>query len=92
MLKLFVAEAMRFVCVDAQPLVPLTLVCFKVALTDVHVTVSLKRNDVRRETIQKPAIVRDHNNATRKASDTFFQRTQRVDVEIVRWLIQEQQV
>ena len=57
-----------------------------------HLGVPLEREDVRRDAVEEPPIVRDDHRASREIDQRFLQRTQRVDVEIVRRLVEQQQV
>ncbi|MCY1214074.1 hypothetical protein D9M72_258780 [compost metagenome] len=54
--------------------------------------VALERQDVRRDPVQEPAIVRDHHHAAGELQQRVFQRAQRFHVEVVRRLIQQQHV
>ena len=47
---------------------------------------------MRRDAIEEPAIVRDHENAAREFEQCVFERAQRFDVEIVRRLVEQQDV
>ena len=45
-----------------------------------------------RDSIQKPAIVRDHNRASRKPDQSFLERAERIDIEIIRGLVEKKQI
>ena len=92
MLELLVAKPMGLIGPDALPLAPVLFVGLEVALADVHITISFEGDDVRRQAIEKPAIVRDHHHGACEAGDALLQRSQRVDVEIVGRLVEEQQI
>ena len=57
-----------------------------------YITLPLERQNVRRDAVQKPAVVADDHYAAGKIQDRFFQRPQRVDIQVVSGLIQQQQV
>src|SRR4051812_16769752 len=54
--------------------------------------VALEREDVRRDAVEEPAVVRDHDRAPREVEQRVLERTQRVDVEVVRRLVEQEQV
>ena len=54
--------------------------------------IALEREDVRRDAVEEPAIVGDHHCATREVEQRVFERAQRVDVEIVGRLVEQQHV
>ncbi len=47
---------------------------------------------MRSDAIYKPTVVRDHNGAPREIQQSVFQCSQCIDIEIVRRLIEQQQV
>ena len=51
-----------------------------------------EREHVRGDPIQEPAIVTDDDRTPGKGEQRFLERSQGVDVEIVRWLVEEQQI
>ena len=63
-----------------------------VALEPHHLRVALEGEDVRRDAVEEPAIVRDHHGAAGKAQQRLLQRAQRLDVQIVGGLIEQQHV
>ena len=74
MRELLVPEAVRFVATEALALAAAPLVDLKVALADVHVAIPLKGDDMRGESVQKPAIVGDDDDRAGKVGDPLFQR------------------
>ena len=83
---------MRLVGVDAEALAPVGLVVAEVPLPPPHLRVALEGEDVRRDAIEEPAVVADHHRATREREQRVLERPQRVDVEVVRRLVEEQDV
>jgi hypothetical protein len=56
------------------------------------VAVALEGQRVRRDAVEEPAIVADDHGAAGEIGQRVFQRAQRVDVEIVGRLVEQQQV
>ena len=53
---------------------------------------ALKRQNMRRDPIEEPTIVADHNSAAGKFLKRFFQRPQRIHIKVICWLIEQQQI
>src|SRR5437773_858891 len=68
------------------------LVGVVVALEPAHAAVALEDEEMRRDAVEEPAVVADHHDAAREVEKRFLQRAQRVDVEIVRRLVEQQHV
>ena len=62
MLQLLVAEAVWLVGGEAESLLAAPLVDLEVAFADVDVTISLEGDDVRRQSVEEPAVVGDHHH------------------------------
>ena len=62
------------------------------ALEEEDLTIALEGKNVGTDTIEEPAVVADNHSTTGKCLQTFLQGTQRVHVDIVGWLIEEQYV
>src|SRR4029434_3658885 len=62
------------------------------ALEPRHLAVALEGEDVRRDPVQEPAIVADHDGAAGEVEQRLLERAQRVDVEVVRRLVEEEDV
>jgi len=76
----------------AQLLVAERLVVADVALEPADLAVALEGEDVGRDPVEEPTIVADHDDATRERFEAGLERPQRVHVEIVRRLVEEQDV
>ena len=87
-----VAEPMGLIGVGSQPLFAALLIDVEIAFADMHIAITLKGDDVRRQPIEKPPVVRDHHHAAGKIGDSLFKLPKRVDVEIVRRFVKQQQV
>src|SRR6185312_7744053 len=83
---------MRLIGVGALPLFEVFDVELVVSLIPEHLTVSLKRQDVAGNAIEKPSVVADDDGAPCEAQQGLLQRPERVHVEIVGGLVQQQEV
>src|SRR5712692_6456059 len=86
-----VADAMR-TPVRAHGLAHELLVRLVVALEPAHTTVAHEDEHVRRDAIQEPAVVADHHDASREVEQRLFERPQRVHVQIVRRLVEQEDI
>ena len=75
---------------EAAP--PVRLVVLVVALEPHHLGVALEGEDVRGDAIEEPAVVADHDGAAGELEERVLERAQRVDVEVVGRLVEQQQV
>src|SRR5262249_55428983 len=62
------------------------------ALEPDRLAVPLEGEDVGRDAVEKPAVVRDHDGAARELEQRLLERAQRVDVEVVRRLVEQEDV
>ena len=83
---------MRLVGGGAQLLVAERLVVADVALEPADLAVALEGEDVGRDPVQEPAVVADDDDAAGEGLEAGLQRPERVDVEVVRGLVQQQRV
>src|SRR5919206_125099 len=63
-----------------------------VALEPDGLGLALERQDVRGDAVEKPAVVADDDGAAGEGEERLFQRPQRVHVEVVRGLVEQQEV
>ena len=63
-----------------------------VAFEPDHFRVALEGEDVGGDAVEEPAIVRDHHRAARLGEQGFFQCAQRLDVQVVGGLVEQQHV
>src|SRR6185503_4866925 len=75
----------------ARLLHPLDVVAPR-ALEPDRLGVSFEGEDVGRDAVEEPAVVRDHDGAARELEQRLLERAQRVDVEVVRRLVEEEDV
>ena len=71
------------------PTMPIDFVVLVVPLEPLHVAVPLEGEHVRRDAIEEPAIVADHHRAARVVQQRFFERPQRIHVEVVGRLVEQ---
>ena len=83
---------MRPVGLGAELLVAEALVGLEVALEPAHLRVALEREHVGGDPIEEPAIVGDDHGAAGERQQRLLERAQRVDVEVVGRLVEQQQV
>jgi hypothetical protein len=68
------------------------LVVGEVALEEADLAVALEGEDVRGDAVQEPAVVADHHDAAGERLQAGLQRAQRVHVEVVGRLVEQQHV
>src|SRR6476661_7921719 len=83
---------MRLIGVGAETTMPVGFVVLVVAFEPHDLAVAFEREHVRGDAIEKPAIVADDDGAAGKRQQRFLERSQRVDVEIVGRLVEQEQV
>ena len=87
---------MRLGCVLAQALDTVGLIGLKVALEPIPVARilvgALPRQNVRGDAVQEHTVVANDHRAARELEQRRLERGQRLDVEVVRGLVEEQQV
>src|SRR3954469_8670568 len=90
--ELAVRRPVRAGGLDAEPLDLVLLVVLEVALEPEPLRVALVGEDVRRHPVEEPAVVADDHGAARELQQRALQTGQRLDVQVVRRLVEEQQV
>ena len=88
----FVLDSMRRLRLEAQPSATIRFVVGETAFVPAHLRIPFKRQDVRRHAVEEPAIVADHHRAAAKFLQRLFQRPQRVDIQIVGWLVEQKHI
>ena len=83
---------MRNDAVLPQPPHLVGFVVLEVALEPFDVAVALERQDMGGDAVEEPAVVADDDGAAGEILQRLFQRAQRIDVEIVGRLVEQQQV
>jgi hypothetical protein len=91
-LEFAIGHALRLVGCGADALVVILLVVAEVALVEHHAAIALVGEDVCGDAVEEPAIVRDDHGAAGKGQQRFFQRAQRLDVEVVGRFVEQQHV
>ena len=59
------------------------LIFVVVAVEEDHFRITLKREDVRRDTIKEPTIMRRNHRTAREFQECLFKSTQRFNVQVV---------
>ena len=90
--QLLIPDPMRLIHRGALPLVVVGRVLLVVPLVPHHLAVALEGEDVGGDAVEKPAVVADDHRAAGKAQQRLFQRAQRIDVQIVGRLVEQQEV
>src|SRR5215207_3498357 len=90
--ELAVRGAVRAGGLDAEPLDLVLLVVLEVALEPEPLRLALVGEDVRRHPVEEPAVVADHDGAARELQQRALQAGERLDVEVVGGLVEQQQV
>src|SRR5512145_311315 len=90
--QLPIANPMRLIRFFAETFFPIGLVIAIVALEPHDFAVAFKRKDVRRDPVEKPPIVTADDRTAGEIFESFFEGAQRIDVKVVRRLIQDDQV
>src|SRR5256886_14440111 len=86
------AEAVGAVGLGAEALLAVSLVVRVAALDPDHPPLVLEGQDVRGDPVEEPAVVTDHHGAARKVEQGLLERTQGVHVEVVRGLVEQQEI
>jgi hypothetical protein len=90
--QLPVLDPMRALGGGTKPILSIGFVFRIVAVKPNHLAVTFEREDMGRDPVEKPTIMRDHHHATGKVFQRFFERAQRVHIQIVGWFIEQQNV
>jgi hypothetical protein len=76
----------------SEALVLVVLVLAVVAGIEIPLRVAFGGQDVRADAVQEPAVVRDHHARPGEFGEGIFERTQRLNVEIVRRFVEKKHV
>src|SRR5476649_636931 len=90
--QFFVTHTVRLGSRIAQALFTVGFVLGVVTFEEHRLGVVFVRQDVSRDAVQEPAIVRDHNGGAREVQQGFFQGTQGFNVEVVGRFVEQQDV
>src|SRR5690349_6382159 len=90
--ELPILDAMRPICLGAEATLPVGLVVLVIAFEPHHPAVALERQHMGGNPIEKPPVVADDDGAAGVVDQRLLERAQRVDVEVVGRLVQQQQV
>ena len=90
--ELAVLDPVGLVGIGAEPPAAVGFVILVVALEPDDLAVALEGEDVGGDAIQEPPVVADHDGAAGEAQQGLLESSERVDVEVVRGLVEQQQV
>ncbi len=90
--QLLVLKPVRLIRRHAQAFAALVVVGLEIPFAPVDVAVPFERQNVRRQAVEEPAVVAHHHGAADEVGHRFFQRAQRVDVQVVRRFVEQQDV
>src|SRR5689334_5594570 len=76
----------------AEALLLVFLVLVEVALEETPLRIAFRGENVGGDAIEEPAIVRYHEHAAGELEQCLFERAQRLDIEIVGRLVEQQHV
>src|SRR5690242_9267713 len=87
--ELLVLDAVGDQAVGAQATLLVVLVGLEVAFEPLDLAVALEGEDVGAEAVEEPAVVADHHRAAGEVVQRRLQRLQRLDVEVVGGLVEQ---
>src|SRR5262249_3351124 len=90
--QLPILDAMRMLRLGTQTPLAVRFVILVVPLEPDDLAVALEREHVRRDAIEEPAVVADDDRAAGEVEQRLLERAERVDVEIVGRLVEQQEV
>ncbi len=90
--QLAVANPVRLIGLDAQAPLAIRFVIGVVAFKPHDLRIALEGQNVGGDAIQKPAIMGNDHRATGEGEQRFFQRPQRLHIQIVGRLVQQQHI
>ncbi len=83
---------MRPVCLRTQAAVAILFILAPVAGEPEDLAIALKGQDVGSHAVQEPAVVADDHGRATKVQQRLFQGTQGMHVQVIRRLVQQQQI
>src|SRR5687768_7051816 len=83
---------MRLLSLRAETTLAVRFIIRVVALEPHHAPLVLEGKHVGRDAIEKPAVVADDHRASREGKQSVLEGTKRVDIEVVRRLVEQQEI
>src|SRR3954449_5464804 len=90
--QLLVLYPVRDDGVLTQPAHLVLFIILEIAFEPFDMALAFEGQNMRRDTVKEPAIMADDHGATGEILQSLFERAQRIDVEIVGGLVQQQYV
>ena len=85
--EMSILDPVRLVRCCAEARLAVRLIFGVVSVEEDRLALPLKREDVRGDPVEKPAVVADDHGTTRKILERLLERAYRVHVQIVRGLV-----
>ena len=92
MRQLLELHPMRLGSVSAEALLLVLFVFAIIALEKDRLAIAFESQDMSANTIEEPAIMADHEGAAREVQERFFERPERVDVQVIGRFVEKQDV
>src|SRR5262245_51857959 len=83
---------MRPVGLRTEPPTTIGFIVLVIALEPYDAAVTFESEHVCRDAIEEPAVVADHHGTACVVDERFFERAERVDVQVVGWLVEQRQI
>ena len=83
---------MRLICFVAEAAMAILVVVRPIAFEEYCTRVSLERENVGRNTIEKPAIMADDHGAAREAEERLLEGTHRIHIKIICRLVEKKDI
>src|SRR2546430_8249945 len=87
-----ILDAVRLIGCCAKSSLSVSLIIRIIPLEPDNAAVAFKREYVRSDAIQKPTVVTDDDGAAREVFERLFERTHRVDIQVVGRLVEQENV
>src|SRR5205085_8795452 len=81
--QLAIPNSVGLIGIRTEPLLLVFLVFAEVSVEPEDLRIAFEREDVRRDAIEEPAVVRDDDRAAGEVLERLFERAHRVHIEIV---------
>ena len=92
MLQLLILKPLWLVGGNAETFAALLFVGLVIPFAPMDVGVSFKGENMGSDSVEEPAIMADHHDTADEVQDRLFQRTQGINIKIVRRFVEQQQV
>jgi len=87
-----IAKSVRLICISTKPLSAICFIFREVPFEPDHIGLVFEGEHMGSDAVQEPTVVTDHDSTARKAQESIFERPLGVDVQVVRWFVEEQHI